>query len=159
MEVGLPIYFTQLEQVFDQCEAYSVEKLLVLDPSGSDSLKVKKENVSNPIPVLAEHKQETQGEPQDLSSVEEEDKASSNELTRQSSVIQGDDVSSEHKLSTDEICSRLESFLEQRDVSAETKLKELFATAQSSTAKENLLLSLRYVEAPDGETPYISTTS
>ena len=147
MEVGLPIYFTQLEQVFDQCEAYSVEKLLVLDPSGSDSLKVKKENVSDPIPVLAERKQETQGEPQDLSSVEEEDEASSNELTKQSSIIQGDDVSSERKLSTDEICSRLESFPEQRNVSAETKLKELFATAQSSTAKENLLLSLRYIKS------------
>lgn len=154
MEVGLPIYFTQLEQVFDQCEAYSVEKLLVLDPSGSDSLKVKKENVSNPIPVLAEHKQETQGEPQDLSQIAE----ASNESTKQSSVTQGDDASSEHKLSTDEICSRLESLLEQRNVSAETKLKELFAAAQSSTAKENLLLSLRYIKAPDGETPIHITT-
>ena len=142
MEVGLSIYFTQLEQVFDQCEAHSIEKLLMLEPSGSESLQVKKESIRNPTPVIAEPNQRTQGEPQDLSQIVE-DKASSNELTKQSSETLGNDASSEHKLSTDEICSRLESFLEKRDVSAETKLKELFAAAQSSTAKENLLLSLR----------------
>ena len=112
------------------------------EPSGSESLIEKKESIRNPTPVLAEPKQRTQGEPQDLSQIAE-DKASSTELTKQSSETQGDHVSSKHKLSTDEICSRLESFLEKRDVSAETKLKELFAAAQSSTAKENLLLSLR----------------
>jgi hypothetical protein len=159
MEVGLPIYFTQLEQIFDGCEAHSVEKLLLPEPSGSDSLKVKKEGISDPTPVLAEPKQETQGGHQDLSQVEEV-KASCSELTKESSEIQGDGVSSKRrhrvkdkprvetlsavvKHSTDEICSRLELFLEQRDISAETKLKELFAAAQSNTAKENLLLSLR----------------
>ena len=140
MEVGLPIYFTQLESVFKQCEAHSIEKLLMLEPIGaSNSLQVKKESIHSRTP---EPKQRTQGEPQDLSQIAK-DKVSSYELTKQLSGTQGDDASSEHKLSTDEICSRLESFLEQRDVSAETKLKELFAAAQSSTAKENLLLSLR----------------
>ena len=28
LDVGLPIYFTQLEQIFDSCEAYPVEELL-----------------------------------------------------------------------------------------------------------------------------------
>ena len=142
-EVGLPLYFTQLEQIFDRCEAHSIEKLLMLEPiSASNSPQVKKESIHNPTPVLAEPMQRTQGEPQDLSQIAG-DKVSSTELTKQSSETQGDDASSEHKLSTDEICSRLESFLEKRDVSAETKLKELFAAAQSSTAKENLILSLR----------------
>ena len=143
MEVGLPICFTQLEQIFDRYEAHSIEKLLMLELSGSESLQVKKESICNPTPVFAEPNQRTQGEPQNLSQIAEEDKASSNELTKQSLETQGDDVSSKHKLSTDDICSRLESFLEKRDVSAEMKLKELFAAAQSSTAKENLLLSLR----------------
>jgi hypothetical protein len=159
MEVGLPVHFTQLEQVFDRCEAHSSDELLQLEPSGSDSLKVKKEGISDPIPVLAEPKQETQGRDKDLSQVEE-DKASCSESTKESSEIQGDGVSSKRrhrvkdkprvetpsavvKHSTDEIYSRLESFLEQRDISAETKLKDLFAAAQSNTAKENLLLSIR----------------
>ena len=162
MEAGLPIYFTQLEQVFDRCEAYSVEKLL-LEPSGSSSLDVKKESISDNMPVLAELKQEAGGGPHNSSQIEEE-KASHGEESKQSSETQGDDVhvSSEHRHqvvetqdkprveasamvrhSTDEICSKLELFLEQRDILAEMKLKELFAAAQSSTAKENLLLSLR----------------
>lgn len=166
MEVGLPIYFTQLEQVFDQYEAYSVEKLLLPEPlSGSNSpLKVKKEGISDVTPVLIEPKVEAQGEPQSSSQIEE-DKASRDEFVKgseqSSKTPQGDEASFEcrHRVvdtptvkasatvrqSPDEICSRLESFLELRDISAETKskLKELFSATQSSTAKENLLLSLR----------------
>ena len=83
---------------------------------------------------------------------------SHDDLTKQSSETHSDDASSERRtqivkpkvvasamvgLSVDDICSKLKLFLKQRDISAETKLKELFAAAQSSTAKENLLLSLR----------------
>ena len=164
MEVGLPIYFTQLEQVFDQYEAYSVERLLLPGPlSGSNSpLRVKKEGISDVTPVLIEPKVEAQGEPQSSSQIEE-DKASRDELIKGSEqspkTPQGDEASFEcrHRVvdtpavevsaivrqSPDEIYSRLESFLEPRDISAETKLKELFSATQSSTAKENLLLSLR----------------
>ena len=154
MEVGLPIYFTQLEQIFDQLEAYSIEKLC-LELSSSSSLAAKRESTSDTTPVLdAEPKQ---GEPKG-SSQTEEDKMSHDDLTKQSSETHSDDASSERRTqivkpkvvasatvgpSVDDICSKLKSFLKQRDISAETKLKELFAAAQSSTAKENLLLSLR----------------
>ena len=127
---------------------------------------MKKESISDTMPVVAEPKWELGGGPQNSSQIEEE-KASHGDLTKESkqlSETQGDDVhlSSErrHQVvetqdkprveasamvrhSTDEICSKLELFLEQRDILAETKLKELFAAAQSNTAKENLLLSLR----------------
>ena len=126
---------------------------------------MKKESISDTMPVVAEPKWELGG-PQNSLQIEDE-KASHGDLTKESkqlSETQGDDVhlSSEcrHQVvetqdkprveasamvrhSTDEICSKLELFLEQRDILAETKLKELFAAAQSNTAKENLLLSLR----------------
>ena len=151
MDVGLPIYFTQLEQVFDQYEAYSIEKLL-LEPSGSSSLTAKKEITSDTTPVLAK-----QGEPQG-SSLTGEDKMSHGDLTKWLSETHSDEASSDSRpqiakpkeeasamlgLSVDEICSRLESFFGQRNNLAERKSKELFAATQSNTAKENLLLSLR----------------
>ena len=95
------------------------------------------------------------GDPQG-SLLTEEDKHG--DLSKQSSRTHGDEASSKSKPqrvklnveasamvghSVDEICSKLESLLEQRDNSAEIKLKELFAATQSSTAKENPLLSLR----------------
>ena len=153
MDVGLPMYFTQLEQVFNQYEAYSVEKLL-LEPSGSSSLTAKKESASDTTPVLAK-----QGEPQG-SSLTRKDKTSHGDLTKWSSETHSDGASSENRPqivkpkeearamlghSVDEICSKLKlkSFFGQRDNSAEMKLMELFTATQSNTAKENLLLSLR----------------
>ena len=50
---------------------------------------------------------------------------------------------SEPVYSSKEICSKLDAFLEKRDVEAEKKLNNLFDAAQSNTARENLLLSLR----------------
>ena len=165
MEVGLPIYFTQLEQVFNQYEAYLVETLLQQERSDSSPLAAKKESASDSTTVVAEPNQEAQGEPQNSSQMIEEDIASHGALVKeikQSSETQCNDASSECtctsrvvgtsvveasatiRHSTDKIRSKLESFLEHRDVLAEAKLKELFAASQSSTAKENLLLSLRY---------------
>ena len=83
VEVGLPIYFIHLEQVFDQCKAYSIEKLLLSEllSDSNSPLKVKEEVISDVTPVLVEPKVEAQGESQS-SSQAEDNKASRDELIK-----------------------------------------------------------------------------
>ena len=147
-----------MEQIFDRCEAYPVNKLLEHHCPGGSSLTEKTESPSDTTDIMAaESEQEAHGKIQS-SSLMEKDEASQ-DLDKQSSETQGASASSQMRPKTqsisavepntkvehsaDKICSKLESFLKQRDISAEAKLKELFAATQSNTAKENLLLSLR----------------
>ena len=65
------------------------------------------------------------------------------EVVTSTAIAVKTEVDHSSPIPSDEIYSKLLSSFEKRDVATEKKLKELFEAAQSNTAKENLLLSLR----------------
>ena len=140
MEVGLPVYFTQLEQIFGSCTSYSVEDLM----KQCDPVTREKSHVSASASVDADSnlKDGTQdsSSADDVKSKLECSSSSSPEAAASSETCT---VETRTKRSPIELHSRLESFLERRDLAIETKLRELFDAVQTGTAKENLLLSLR----------------
>ena len=165
MDVGLPIYFTQLEQIFDSCEAYPVKELLEhcsLSSAGG-VYRPSREGIpqDDHSDVHSEVEHEARGRNQSPSLEE-----SSADVVPSLSVCEGDqqktqlspetrevvtstasavktEVDHSSPIPSDEVYFKLLSSFEKRDVATEKKLKELFEAAQSNTAKESLLLSLR----------------
>ena len=142
MEVGMPMYVTQLEQIFgSQCAAYSVEDIMSHGSQASNScLAADKGSHDHPeVPVENEFQERTTS-----ASVEENvDAPCEMAPTLDPKDAKSVEPGTASDFSSDEIRSKLESFLEKRDTSLETKLKELFDAAETKTAKESLLLSLR----------------
>ena len=143
MEVGLPVYFTQLEQIFGSCTSYSVKDLMK-QCSERDPVTCEKSHVSASASVDADSN--LKGGTQDSSSaddVKSKLECSSSSSPEAAASSETCTVETRTKRSPIELRSRLESFLERRDLVIETKLRELFDAVQTGTAKENLLLSLR----------------
>ena len=140
MKVCQPVYFTQLEEIFGSCQMYSVQDL-VKHSSQNETVAGKSADVHSCVPVEVgasdEEKAQDSGSTDIVKSKDESSSASSLVASVSS------DFFDSTKHSPEDLCSNLESFFDKRDIVSETKLRELFDMLQTSTAKENLLLSLR----------------
>lgn len=146
-EVGLPVYVTHLEQIFGSCEVCHVDDLMkhCYQASSFSSMKdVTSYGQATQTSTEVEHR------PQEricTSLLEERESAEmkvQQSLRREGAESLGSGaVRTKREYSFDKIHLKLESFLEKRDTALEEKLKQLFDAAQTMTAKENLLLSLR----------------
>ena len=143
MDVGLPIHFTQLEQIFsDAPTVYPVEELLKHCSTSGDGER--SPDQSHDL-MEAEEKTEVSSSAKDKSCDGTATKSEHSSLSAEGAALsmETEAVRTKVELSSEKICTKLKSFLEKRDGTVEKKLKELFEAAQTSTAKENLLLSLR----------------
>ena len=142
----MPVYFTQLEQVFGRCEVYHVDDLAKHCHQDTNSSLMKDNMLSYD---QAERPANVEHEPQGRSRTSPlQEQESAETKIQQSPRIEGaasleSGAVRHEKCSFDELRLKLESFLEKRDTTLEMKLKKLFDAAQTKTAMENLLLSLR----------------
>lgn len=145
VEVGTPVCFTQLEQVFGSCEVYHFDDLMKhCHPDTNSSVMKDMSSYDHQAERPAKVECDTQRR---TSSLEEQESAGTkvqqSPRIKDAELLEPGAVRTKHECSFNEIHLKLETFLERRDTALEVKLKKLFDAAQTKTAKENLLLSLR----------------